>query len=90
MTIVGLAAGDYVLVESSAPDHYFRAADIPFHIELGETRSIDVVDVRRSTIIVHKVDEDGQPLLGTCFDVIVVESTDPPGTPVGSWVRLRR
>ena len=70
-------------------EHYFPAADIPFHIELGETKSIDVVNERRSTIIVHKVDPDGHPVLGTCFDVVAVESTVPPGTSVGSGAILR-
>jgi uncharacterized surface anchored protein len=81
---VGIAAGDYVLVESSAPDHYFPAADVPFHIELGEAKSFDVVDEHWSTIVVHKVDKDGAPVLGTCFEVYAIESTVPEGTLSGA------
>ncbi|GIW04699.1 MAG: hypothetical protein KatS3mg059_1319 [Thermomicrobiales bacterium] len=77
-----VAAGDYVLVESSAPDGYFPGPDIPFHIELGETKSFEVVNERQATVIVHKVDEAGNPVTGSCFEIVSVESAVPAGTPV--------
>jgi uncharacterized surface anchored protein len=67
----GLGTADIILVESEAPTGYAPGPDLPVHTEEGTTTSVDVVNEKPKALYVAKVDEDGQPLPGSCFAAYV-------------------
>ncbi len=77
--------GDYYLFESQSPEGY--AAAFPLSLALGlEDRLEIVVNTPLSeaaTVIIEKVDENGDPLGGACFELFEGK-LDPQGDPLGT------
>jgi uncharacterized surface anchored protein len=71
--IPGLLPGDYVAYESVAPQGYLRGPNTPFSIPAeGDVPAVTVQNLpllAAGNLIVHKVDEHGDPLAGACFIV---------------------
>jgi uncharacterized surface anchored protein len=76
------APGNYMLHESSAPQGYAFALDQTFTIVDGEPLAITVENELGGSIVVTKVNEQGGPLIGACFDAY----TDRGGGIRGTFV----
>ncbi|MFL5758535.1 MAG: collagen binding domain-containing protein [Thermomicrobiales bacterium] len=68
ITLLGLS-GNYVLVESRAPDGYLTAPNWAFQIRAGQTHERTVVDKAGGRIVIHLVDQNKQPLPGASYFV---------------------
>lgn len=86
--ISGLDAGNYVLIESIAPAGYVVGERDAFSMSPGQATVLAIDGVRGgATLTVFFVDENGTPILGSCFGVsqpleggggaFVVGSCDP-------------
>ncbi|GIW04698.1 MAG: hypothetical protein KatS3mg059_1318 [Thermomicrobiales bacterium] len=60
--VVELLEGAYVLVERHAPAGYGPAPNQPFVIATGQTTELTVQDPVAGALVIHKVDQAGQPL----------------------------
>lgn len=68
-----LPAGEYTLVETTAPNGYLKAEDVPFTIyPTGEIQHVTMFDKPDDYgILIHKVDKDTkQPVQGIAFQII--------------------
>lgn len=80
-TIDNVLAGDYWVVETTTPANHDTAAPQPAVVDADTTVTLTFVNVRqRGSILVQKVDENGDALDGAAFQYAVGESTDDPAT----------
>ena len=67
----GIAPGEYTLRETRRPSaDYQTAADV---LEIAEDQTVDVEVVNRlrpGRILIRKIDPNGVPLAGACFDLV--------------------
>lgn len=73
ITIGGLLEGGYLLGETDPPSGFLAAADQEFAIVRGQSLRLTIVDLTAdsalpSSFTATKVDENGDPLEGACFD----------------------
>jgi uncharacterized surface anchored protein len=80
----GLDALSYILVQTSAPTNFTRAADTPFLIMAGQTTSLTIQDQPGGFVGVTTVDGAGQPLPGACYRAYVALDSGKRGAYVGS------
>lgn len=73
-----LPAGDYTLVERTAPDGYVLASEIPFTVT--ETAVVQLLTVTDKQVFVKKVNPDGTDVPGA-----VLELRDTEGTVLDTW-----
>jgi uncharacterized surface anchored protein len=81
VTLLGLN-GAHVLVNTGAPDGYLRAADERFRVQPGQTHRRTVRAKLGGVLVVHKVDQAGEPLPGSAFELW----TDAGGGELGIYV----
>ncbi len=93
IVIADVPAGDYTLTQTEAPDGYVAADDQPVRVTAGQTLRLELTNQATpppvGSIVVSKVDADGQPLPGACFSLAGPEAqvcdgdpeTDPAGDP---------
>jgi uncharacterized surface anchored protein len=84
-TLLGLV-GSYVLTQPDAPALFKAAADQPFTIGLGETKSLTVSNEPYGTVRVHKKKPSGAALPGSCFVAIWKSGSENAGNWGGSPV----
>lgn len=65
--ITGLPTGTWTLEQSTTPWGYFETNDIRVETVARETREVDVYNDPWPLLIIHKVDENGDPLADACF-----------------------
>ncbi|HET8522252.1 MAG TPA: SpaA isopeptide-forming pilin-related protein, partial [Thermomicrobiales bacterium] len=87
VTLAGLNPGDYLLEETYTPDGYVKADDVPFTIVAGSDLDLTVTNssggaVQYGSLIIKKVDENGNPLPGACFALFA--STGDQSQPITS------
>jgi len=72
ITFSGVAVGDYTLRETNTPSAaYLPADDSAVTIDVGDPTRVTVVNTpRNGAIRVTVVNPQGQPLAGSCFDVV--------------------
>jgi uncharacterized surface anchored protein len=84
--VPGLLPGDYVAYEGRVPDGYVRGANTPFTVpESGDVPPVTVSNnplQAGGNLIIHKVDEQSQPLAGACFAVY----SDAGGEVLGTYI----
>ena len=79
--IVGLAHGEYIFHEVSAPSGYMLMSDVPFTVtDMPRTLMVQGRDLQTVTELL-KVDENGDPLEGATLQVLKAD-----GTLVDEWV----
>jgi hypothetical protein len=68
----GIAAAEYTLRETRRPSaDYQTAPDVLVEIVVDQTIDIEVVNqLRAGRILIRKIDPNGVPLAGACFDLI--------------------
>ncbi len=81
VTLVGLA-GSYVLVQTQTPAGYLRAPDRTFNVKAGKTHKLVVKPDLGGVITLRLVDEAGNPVPGSGFDLW----TDAGGGQLGSYM----
>jgi uncharacterized surface anchored protein len=82
ITIAGLAAGSYVLVQQRAAAFFNRASDQTFTIGLRETENLTVFDQPYGTLRIHNKTPTGADLPGSCF----IASAAPGSEMPDDWV----
>ncbi|MTK59911.1 LPXTG cell wall anchor domain-containing protein [Turicibacter sanguinis] len=79
--IVGLAHGEYIFHEVSAPSGYMLMSDVPFTVtDMPRTLMVQGRDLQTVTELL-KVDENNDPLVGATLQVLKAD-----GTLVDEWV----
>ena len=68
----GIAPGEYTLRETRRPSaDYQTAADVLVEIVEDQTVDVEVVNrLRAGRILIRKIDPNGVPLAGACFDLV--------------------
>ena len=72
-----VAPGAYVLGETTPPSSFLGAPDQTFTLQAGEIEELTFADERidtgppPSSFVATKVDQDGDPVLGACFEFFV-------------------
>ncbi|MDO5792688.1 MAG: SpaA isopeptide-forming pilin-related protein, partial [Turicibacter sp.] len=83
--IVGLAHGEYIFHEVSAPSGYMLMSDVPFTVtDKAQTLKVQGQDLQTVTELL-KVDESGNPLAGATLQVLKAD-----GTLVDEWVSTNK
>jgi uncharacterized surface anchored protein len=82
VTLAGLQPGDYILVETFAPFGYAIANPVSFTLVDREDRELTVEDAKLQpgeygTLVIRKVDADGNLLTGACFELLNPVSGEP-------------
>jgi uncharacterized surface anchored protein len=68
----GIAPGEYTLRETRRPSaDYQTAAEVLVEVVADQTVDVEVVNrLRAGRILIHKIDPNGLPLAGACFDLV--------------------
>ncbi|MBX3072191.1 MAG: hypothetical protein KF883_16935, partial [Thermomicrobiales bacterium] len=68
--ILDIPAGDYMVTETTVPPGYVGGVDVPMTVVPGERAEVTVMnEYATGSIMIAKVDEEGTPLGGACFQV---------------------
>lgn len=82
---ISLAPGTYTFREGFVPAGYAAARSFSVEIQAGEDQTIEVVDPTARTVLVRKVDENGNPVtglygdeVGVCISIYTADENDQP------------